>query len=117
MGGMQSVLIALLISASAPAGPADAGVPASVDLDCFRLMAELAGDTDPRIRSMGTVGAQYFLGRIDAAAPGFDVDRTMNRATGDREALLRRCGEVLRAGGRDFRDIGESLAMRGRPQA
>ena len=58
---------------------------------------------------MGTVGAQYFLGRIDAAAPDYDVDRTIDRELGDRDGLLRQCGEVLRAGGRDFRAIGESL--------
>ena len=113
---MQSVIVALLLSASGPAGPADVGVPASIDLDCFRLMAELAGDEDPRIRSMGTVGAQYFLGRIDAAVPGFDVDRAMQAPAGDPDTLLRRCGEVLRAGGRDFRAIGDSLARTGRPQ-
>ena len=110
---MESVLLALLLSATSPAAPAEAGAPAPLDLDCFRLMAELADDEDPRIRSMGTVGAQYFLGRIDAAAPGYDVDRAMDRAIGDRDQLLRQCGDVLRVGGRDFRAIGESLATAG----
>src|SRR6187402_3189914 len=110
---MESLLLALLISATSPATPADAGAPAPLDLDCFRLMAELSDDEDPRIRSMGIVGAQYFLGRIDAAAPGFDVDRGVAGETGDRDVLLRQCGEVLRAGGRDFRAIGESLMTAG----
>ena len=113
---MESVLIALLVSATSPAAPADAGGPAPLDLRCFRLMADLADDQDPRIRSMGTVGAQYFLGRIDAAAPGFDVDQALEGSVGDRDGLLRECGEVLRAGGRDFRAIGESLATTRRNQ-
>ena len=113
---MDSVLLALLISATSPAAPADAGAPAPLDVDCFRLMAELADDEDPRIRSMGTVGAQYFLGRIDAAAPDYDLDQAMARVIGDRDLLLRQCGAVLRAGGRDFRAIGESLVSTGRSE-
>jgi hypothetical protein len=113
---MESVLIALLVSATSPAAPADAGVPAPLYLDCFRLMADLASDEDSRIRSMGTVGAQYFLGRIDAAAPGFDVEQALQGPVGDRDGLLRQCGDVLRAGGRDFRAIGDSLAATRRTQ-
>lgn len=113
---MESLFLALLISAASSAAPAPSGGPAPLDLDCFRLMAELSEDSDPRIRGLGTVGAQYFLGRIDAAAPGFDFEQALARTIGDRDLLLRQCGEVLQAGGRDFRSIGDSLVARGRSE-
>lgn len=75
-------------------------------------MAELAGDDDPRIRAAGTTGAQYFLGRIDAAAPGFDPEAQPRPAVlgAEREQLVTRCGALMGAGGRDFRALGERLA-------
>ena len=65
------------------------------------------------------MAAQYFLGRIDAAAPGFDPEAARQEdGTGDdQSALLRQCGDVMQAGGRDFRTIGEALAAEGRPAA
>lgn len=107
---MVSVLpLALLALSSA----ADAS---SLDLRCYRLMAELAREDDPRIRSAGLTGAHYFLGRLDVADPDFDPDAE----TGDeqvplveREALVRRCGEAMGASGRDFRALGQQLGSRG----
>ena len=115
---MRSVLIAAFVAATPIALPASPG-PAPLDLRCFRLMAELAEDEDPRIRAMGRVGAQYFLGRIDAAAPGFDPEAALEEATSDEafSALLRQCGDVMQAGNRDFRTIGEALKPEGRPAA
>jgi hypothetical protein len=103
---MVSVLSIALFALSSTA---DAG---SLDLRCYRLMAELARDDDPRTRYAGLAGAQYFLGRIDAADPGFDPDQELGGAPepiADREALVRRCGDAMGAGGRDFRALGESL--------
>ena len=116
---MESVLLAALVAAAPIAQPAAAQAPAPLDLRCFRLMAELAEDEDPRIRSMGRVAAQYFLGRIDAAAPGFDVETALGEGDGgeDRDRLLRQCGDVMGAGGRDFRAIGEALRPGARPAA
>ena len=114
---MDSVLIAALVAATPIALPASAD-PQPLDLRCFRLMAELAEDEDPRIRSVGRVGAQYFLGRIDAAAPGFDPGTVQEEASGeDAGTLLRQCGEVMDAGGHDFRTIGEALTPAARPAA
>jgi len=78
-------------------------------------MAQLAEDQDPRVQSLGRVAAQYFLGRIDAASPGFDPESVAPPEPGDHSALLRRCGDAMQAGGRDFRTIGRQLAPRGRP--
>ena len=78
-------------------------------------MAQLAEDQDPRVQSLGRVAAQYFLGRIDAASPGFDPENAASPEPGDRTALLRRCGDAMQAGGRDFRSIGQALAPGARP--
>lgn len=74
-------------------------------------MAELAADDDPQIQSAGMTGAQYFLGRIDARAPGFDPDAQDIDQIAEREraALLDRCSGLMGTGGRDFRAIGERL--------
>ena len=106
---MESVLIAVVLAAAqTPAPVADAAT--ALDQRCFGLMAQLAEDDDPRVRSLGRVAAQYFLGRIDAASPGFDPAEAAAPEPGDQEALLRRCGDAMQAGGRDFRSIGQALA-------
>ena len=114
---MESVLLAAsLIMAAAPTSePATApAADAALDQRCFRLMADLAEDEDPRIQSLGRTAAQYFLGRIDAAEPGFDLDAALGRrgarAAPSASALLGRCGDAMQAGGRDFRTIGQALA-------
>ena len=112
---MESVLLAAsLIMAAAPTSEPASGPAASAALDqrCFRLMAALAEDEDPRIQRLGRTAAQYFLGRIDAAEPGFDFDAALAAEAPDaaeREALLGQCGDALQAGGRDFRNIGQAL--------
>jgi hypothetical protein len=113
---MESVLIAVVLAAAPTPAPVGDAVTA-LDQRCFSLMAELAEDRDPRIRSLGRVAAQYFLGRIDAAAPGFDPEAAAPAEPGDHDLLLRRCGDAMQAGGRDFRSIGEALAPDTRPSA
>ena len=117
---MESVLLAAaMLAASTNAAPVDAPAAGAVlDQRCFRLMADLAEDGDPRIRGLGRTAAQYFLGRIDAAEPGFDPDAAMDSpvpAGAERQQLLGQCGDAMQAGGRDFRTIGRRLAPRGRP--
>ena len=106
------MLLAALLAASSP----PAAAPAPLDLRCFGLMAELAEDEDPRLRAAGRIAAQYFLGRIDSAAPGFDPAAAADAAIGaDRARLIGQCGEAMEAGGRDFRAIGATLAPPRRP--
>ena len=113
---MESVLIAVVLAAAPTHAPvADAAT--ALDQRCFGLMAQLAEDDDPRVRSLGRVAAQYFLGRIDSASPGFDPAEAAAPAPRDHEALLRRCGDAMQAGGRDFRSIGQALAPPVRPGA
>ena len=107
---MASVFMAALFALSVPeAAPAAAG-PAAQDLRCYRLMATLAQDEDPRISSAGLTGAQYFLGRIDARAPGFDPEvAEAPPLAADSAQLLGQCSVLMGAGGRDFRAIGARL--------
>lgn len=112
---MASVFMAALFAhltaqgASAPPSPA----PSAQDVRCYRLMAELAADEDPRIATAGLTGAQYFLGRIDAHAPGFDpAGESQPVPERDREALLGQCGALMGVGGRSFRSLGQQLADR-----
>ena len=114
---MESVLIAVMIAAAPTPAPVADAATAQLDRNCFSLMAGLAEDDDPRVRSLGRVAAQYFLGRIDAASPGFDPAEAAAIGAGDHEALLRRCGDAMQAGGRDFRSIGQALAPARRPAA
>ncbi|HEV2866317.1 MAG TPA: hypothetical protein VGX37_07365 [Allosphingosinicella sp.] len=106
---MHSLLLAAAAAAASPAPAPAAAAP--LDLRCFRLMAELADAEDPRIRSIGRIAAQYFLGRIDAAAPGAELGEVSAPPQAEpRGRLLRQCGDAMQAGGRDFRTIGEALA-------
>lgn len=112
---MASVFMAALfahLTAQGAAVPPPAP-PSSQDIRCYRLMAALAEDEDPRIASAGLTGAQYFLGRIDAQAPGFETaDDGAEMADRERDALIDRCGALMGAGGRDFRSFGRQLADR-----
>jgi len=109
---MESVLIAALLAASPLAAPGE-NAGEGLDRQCFGLMASLAGDEDPRLSAAGQVAAQYFLGRLDAAGSDFDPEVAADEAPADgaaRASLLRRCGEAMPAGGRDFRALGDALA-------
>lgn len=108
---MASLLLAALFALTAPGAPPLQAAPALQDLRCYQLMAVLAQNDDPRISSAGLTGAQYFLGRIDARAPGFDPEQNRDGVPeADRAALVGRCGALMGAGGRDFRALGRRLA-------
>ena len=111
---MESVLIAAVLAAAQTHAPVGDAANA-LDQRCFSLMAQLAEDQAPRVQSLGRVAAQYFLGRIDAASPGFDPANVAPPGPGDHSALLRRCGDAMQAGGRDFRTIGRQLVPSRRP--
>lgn len=106
---MNMLLVAALLAAGPVSGPATAD---HGDLRCFRLMAGLSRSDDPRFRTLGLAAANFFLGRIDAAAPGFDVGDDAVRAPiadSERPALLRRCGDALNDAGFDVEALSASL--------
>jgi len=108
---MASVILSALFALTAPQGPVAAPEQARLDLRCYRLMAQLAADGDPRISAAGFTGAQYFLGRMDAREPGFDPDAAPATALSEEERakLVGACGKLMGAGGRDFRSLGRLL--------
>ena len=110
---MESVLLAALIAAASTSSGQRTGSPVALEQRCFRLMASLAEEEDPRIRGLGQMAAQYFLGRTDSAHPGFHPEAAMDAAApqgAERQQLLGQCGDAMQAGGRDFRSIGQALA-------
>jgi hypothetical protein len=96
------LLAALLASPQAPA-------PDPADLRCYRLMADLARSDAAGARALGLSAAHFFIGRIDAAAPGYDLARAPAVPAGERTELLARCTEVLGASGFDPEGLGERL--------
>ena len=101
---MNALLLAAML-ASAPSGGA---APDEGDVRCYRLMAELARAGDPSVRRLGLAAAQFFLGRIDSAAPGYALGD--ERVTdGERRELVRRCGAALEASGFDPGALGATL--------
>lgn len=112
---MASVFMAALFAHFTAQGAAvpSPQPPSPQDVRCYRLMAELAEDEDPRISSAGLTGAQYFLGRIDARSPGFEPSRDeAGIAERERAALIGQCGALMGAGGHDFRTLSQQLADR-----
>ena len=98
----------MLLLAAMLATPVPGAAPDETDVRCYRLMAELARADDPEVRRIGLTAAQFFLGRIDAAAPGSEVGLAAIDAA-ERPELIRRCGARLDASGFDPRRAGASL--------
>lgn len=114
---MVRVFLTALFALAASPEPVSAEASANLDRRCYGLMAQLAAADDPRIRDAALVGAQYFLGRLDAGAAGFDPDTPLPSPPGDpeRDQLIRRCTALMGAGGRDFRALGQRLARAADP--
>ena len=82
----------------------------SSDRRCYSLMARLAEAEDPHLRSAGMVGAQYFLGRIDADASSPAPEAAQPADISASSELLQQCAALMGANRRDFRPLGERLA-------
>lgn len=111
---MVGVFLTALFALTLSPEPRSAEAGSALDRRCYALMAQLAREEDPQVRSAAVVGAQYFIGRIDAAAGGAARGPAEGSAP-ESAALLRRCADLMGAGGRDFRALGENLARRGPP--
>jgi hypothetical protein len=112
---MNLILLAAILASASPPVPAASPVPPAppaadaTDLRCYRLMAELARSEDAEVHALGIAAAQFFLGRIDAAAPGTDLAAAPAIEAGERGALIRRCSDALDARGFDPASLGETL--------
>lgn len=111
---MVGVFLTALFALTLSPEPRSAEAGSTLDRRCYALMARLAREEDPQVRSAALVGAQYFIGRIDAAAGGGAREEAEDAAP-EIGTLLRRCADLMSAGGRDFRALGDNLARRGPP--
>lgn len=103
---MNALLLAMLLAG----GTTPAAGPDEIDLRCYRLMADLARTEDPEVRALGLTAASYFLGRIDAASPQYDLAQVPAVNGTERLEVLQRCGDALQQGGFDLRALGTALA-------
>jgi len=100
---MHTLLLAALAATVSPADAA-APAPAEIDVRCYRAMAVLARQDDPQARSLGMAAASYFLGRIDAAVPGYDVSLARGAVTASEQpGLVAQCSAILAESGVDLR--------------
>ncbi|HEX8193892.1 MAG TPA: hypothetical protein VF552_13425 [Allosphingosinicella sp.] len=104
---MNALLLAALMAS--PSAPTPTPAPDPADLRCYRLMADLARAGDPAARALGLSAAHFFIGRIDAAAPDYDLAAAPPVPEGERASLLRRCTDMLGASGFDPEGFGASL--------
>ncbi|HZF93742.1 MAG TPA: hypothetical protein VEZ20_02600 [Allosphingosinicella sp.] len=100
---MNAILLAALLASPQAAAPDPA------DLRCYRLMADLARAEEPAARALGLSAAHFFIGRIDAAVPGYDLARAPAVPESERADLLARCTQTLGASGFDPEGLGERL--------
>jgi hypothetical protein len=109
---MASVFLSALLALTSPETAMSAVESVDLDRQCYGLMAQLAEHEDPRISAAGITGAQYFLGRIDASGAADDRAGAAPAPESEQGRLLGRCSDLMGAGGRDFRAIGERLVRK-----
>jgi len=102
-------------AASAAAQEADA---LDADLRCLVVSLVLIGSTEPQQQQAGMGSFFYYLGRVDGARPGHDLEaslaqlaQTMTSEEISQEMV--RCGSQLMTRGREVQDIGARLQNRG----
>lgn len=134
MRALSTPLLAALLAAAAaaaptlaaPAHPAAAAAPraaatgVTADLQC--LMSMIAIGQDKTRAEAGRVGAYFFLGRINARAPGFDLAGAMKAEAPKMDgpaiqASLKRCGPMIAAGSQSLQAAVNGLRPPGQPPA
>ncbi|WP_068070795.1 hypothetical protein [Novosphingobium lentum] len=114
------ILPLLAATMAAPATPVDAAN--AQDVACIALFAAAAGNSTDKDQA-GTIAAfMYYLGRIDARAPGYDLEGHLVALLSD-EAYLKdqlpkdgeRCGKELSQRGSELDKIGKAMSAIGQP--
>ena len=115
MRALSTPLLAALLAAAAspalaapahPAGAPKAGATGVLgDVQC--LMSMIAIGQDKTRSEAGRMGAYFFLGRINARAPGFDLAAAMKAEAPKMDgpaiqASLKRCGPMIAAGSQNL---------------
>ena len=84
------------------------------DLRCMAVMAKLNQLTDPRHQLESLIGGYYFLGRLQAAAPGLDLGQSTAAAYAKMSAAeflseTGRCEQEMRTNGHAISEIGGAM--------
>lgn len=90
------------------------------DARCLALMSELLAEAKQTGRQgqIFIFGSVYYLGRIEGAGPGDDIDKLMREAAGDLKEVDRkqetdRCASAISAAGARMEAVGRVLAQVG----
>jgi hypothetical protein len=132
MRALSTPLLAALIAAAvspalaapAPAHPAGVAAPKAAatgitaDVQC--LMSMIAIGQDKTRAEAGRMGAYFFLGRINARAPGFDLPAAMKAEAPKMDgpaiqANLKRCGPMIASGSKSLQAAVNGLRPPGAP--
>lgn len=107
-------LLAMVLAATL--GGQSAPDPNTDDVRCVAVVALLISQTaDDKAKTGLAAGMMYFLGKIDARTPGYDLESALRRisdAVDKGESLAadaKRCGEILQERGRYMMDFGQRM--------
>ena len=110
MRNLWMVIFAPLVIAAAP--PIDAET--TKDIRCLVAVSSLAGSDDATVKLAATVGAQYFLGRIDGRRPDLNLETAIiaeasHLTEADIRSLLVSCGGLIKSRGAALQAIGKRM--------
>jgi hypothetical protein len=97
------------------AGGARAAEPSAADVRCITIDFLLAGSAkDDNVKQAALLSSFYFLGKVDGAAPGADLEGKIREVAAkltqaDAVADAKRCGDELATRGREIEALGERL--------
>ena len=110
--GRCLLLLPLFLSPFAAARAADA--PPDPDLRCMAVMAKINQLPDARHQFESLIGGYYYLGRLNAAAPGLDLGKRVAEAYAKMSAAdflseTARCEKEMRDQGHAIAEIGNAM--------
>ena len=96
---------------------AQAADPNTADVRCMVVTLNLIGSGDAQQRQAGQGAILYFLGRIDARAPGYNLEdavfaQSRAMSANDLKSEGERCGGMLIARGQELTAIGQRISER-----
>ena len=118
---MMFCALAALVSRPAHAAPPVPLSPAvKKDVQCFILFAAAAGTaTDEIVKQGAAAGTMYYLGRLNVAAPGLDLNQAVQQEAvifeteQKAEQIGAACDSELQKRGADMMSLGAKLTQSG----
>jgi hypothetical protein len=105
-------MLSLILAAALSAPAVDPATEA--DLRCIALFAISSGKAPEDKKPGLAAGLLFFLGRIDARSPGFDLEANLRRVMlSETQASLQadaaRCGPIIESKGKLLTEIGQRM--------